>query len=142
PNTQLVVGSVQVNRGIVTSGNTAGDTQVELDLGTVPVGERLTASFLVTINNPLPLGVTQVSNQAQGFSFGVPLGGTDDPSTAVLNDPTVTQVTSSPAGNGYKTVIVFDDADGNHIASAGDTLLYSFEFTNIGNTALSAISAV
>ena len=50
-------------------------------------GVRVRASFLVTINNPLPEGVTQVSNQAQGFSYGYPTGGSDDPGTATLNDP-------------------------------------------------------
>ena len=141
-NTRLVAGSVQISRGTITSGNGAGDTQAAFDLGTIPVGERLTASFLVTINNPLPLGVTQVSNQAQGFSFGFPLGGSDDPSTPVADDPTVTQVTTSPSGNAFKTAALFTDADGNGIPSAGDTLLYAFEFTNTGNTPLSAISTV
>ncbi len=141
-NTTLVVGSVQVNRGTITSGNGAGDTQVAIDIGTVPVGERLTASFLVTIHNPLPLDVTQVSNQAQGFSFGVPIGVSDDPSTPVLYDPTVTQVTSSPIGSAYKTATLYTDADHNGIPSAGDTLLYGFDFTNTGNTPLEAISTV
>ena len=94
PNTTLVVGSVQLSQGTITSGNTTSDTQVAADVGTIAPGVHVTGSFLVTINNPLPEGVTQVSNQAQGFSYGYPTGGSDDPSTAALNDATVTDVTA------------------------------------------------
>ncbi len=89
PNTTLVVGSVQVSQGTVTSGNNPGDTSVAATLGTVPGGGgRVTGSFLVTINNPLPPGVTQVSNQSRGLINGIPRGVSDDPSTAAPNDPT------------------------------------------------------
>src|SRR5690606_6016500 len=72
PNTTLVAGSVQISLGAVTSGNSPGHTEVAADSGTIPAGVRVRGSFLVTINDPLPDGVTQVSNQAQGFTFGVP----------------------------------------------------------------------
>ena len=42
--------------------------------------------------------MTQVSNQAFGFSFGFPTGGTDDPSTPEPNDPTVINVVVPTVG--------------------------------------------
>src|SRR5206468_1980478 len=63
-NTALVVGSVTTTGGTVTSGNTVGDTSVGVDVGTLPGGgASTTISFRMTINTPLPAGVTQVSNQ-------------------------------------------------------------------------------
>ena len=96
----------------------------------------------MTIDNPLPLGVTQVSNQAFGFTFGFPTGGTDDPATLAPNDPTVTQVTNALAGSATKVGSLFVDADGNGVVSPGDTLLYKLDFTNTGNSPLNGISAV
>ncbi len=136
PNTTLVVGSVQVSQGTVTSGNSPGDTSIGVDVGTIPGrGGRVTGSFLATINSPLPPGVTQVANQAQGFVFGFPSGGTDDPTTAAPNDATVTHVTAAPAGSADKTATLFNDADGNTVPSPGDTLLYRIDIVNSGNSA-------
>ena len=56
PNTTLVVGTLQLSQGTITSGNTPGDTEVAADIGTIAPGVRVTGSFLVTINNPLPGG--------------------------------------------------------------------------------------
>jgi large repetitive protein len=75
-NTTLVVGSVQTNAGTVTSGNSVGNTSVGVNIGT-PAADPIavtTISFAVTINSPLPAGVTTVSNQGQvagtNFSTG------------------------------------------------------------------------
>ena len=142
-NTTLVAGSVQASQGTITSGNNPGDTSVAVAIGTIPGrGGRVFGSFLVTINNPLPPGVTQVSNQSRGLVSGVPVSVSDDPSTAAPNDATVTQVTAAPAGTITKTATLLVDADGDGVPSAGDTLLYLFDFTNTGNTAFTGITAV
>lgn len=62
-NTTLTVGSVTTTQGTVTSGNTAGDTTVSVDVGTLSAGGAATITFEVTIDDPLPGGVTEVSNQ-------------------------------------------------------------------------------
>jgi len=137
PNTMLVVGSVRISQGTITSGNNPGDTAIAIDVGTIPGrGGRVTGSFLATINSPLPPGVTQVSNQATGTTFGFPSGATDDPDTPAPRDPTVTQVSAAPAGSANKTATLFTDADGNGVPSPGDTLLYRIDIVNTGNGAV------
>jgi uncharacterized repeat protein (TIGR01451 family) len=63
-NTTLTVGTTSTTQGTVVTGNTAGDTSVSIDVGTLPVSSSVTVTFAVTVDNPLPAGVTEVSNQA------------------------------------------------------------------------------
>jgi len=62
-NTTLTVGTTTTTQGTVTSGNTTGDTTVSVNLGTLSAGGSATITFEVTINDPLPVGVTDISNQ-------------------------------------------------------------------------------
>ncbi len=99
-NTTLIVGSVTTNFGAVTSGNLAGQTSVGVNLGQVPSGANISISFKARVNNPLPAGVTEVSNQGtlshvlahqptlgQCFNtaFSTPLGQEIRPQAASLN---------------------------------------------------------
>src|SRR5262249_18006446 len=61
-----------------------------LTIGTLPAGNSVTITFDVTINSPLPFGVTQVVNQGSisGSNFANVL--TDDPGTAAPADATIT----------------------------------------------------
>jgi len=63
-----------------------------LSIGTLPAGKAITITFDVTINNPIPPGVTQVGNQGtvSGSNFASLL--TDDPDTGAPNDATVTSL--------------------------------------------------
>jgi len=70
-NTALTVGSVTTTQGAVTSGNTVGDTSVSVDLGTLAGGTTATITFEVTIDDPLPTGVTDISNQGLLTGSGV-----------------------------------------------------------------------
>jgi uncharacterized repeat protein (TIGR01451 family) len=70
-NTTLTVGSVTTTQGAVTSGNTAGDSSVSVDLGTLAGSTSATITFEVTINDPLPPGVTEISNQGVLTGSGV-----------------------------------------------------------------------
>ena len=108
--------------------------RVAIAVGTIPGrGGTFTGSFLVTINDPLPAGVTHVSNQGAGdVLHGLLVSVSDDPSTLILQDPTVTQVTRAPAGGATKAATLFTDADGNGFPSAGDTLLYSIRLHQHG----------
>jgi hypothetical protein len=93
PNTALVAGSVTSTAGTVVTGNVGGDTTVSVDVGTVPGGGgTVTITFQVTIDDPFPLGVTQVANQGvfSGDNFAdVP---TDDPGQPGTDDPTTIAV--------------------------------------------------
>ena len=71
PNTTLVNGTVQTSQGMVTSGNTPGDTRVAANVGTLPSGASVDISFRVTIDDPLPAGMTiYLRVQATGTVFG------------------------------------------------------------------------
>ncbi len=133
-NTTLVAGSVATTMGTVTLGNTAGDTQVAVAIGGIPGGGgSVTITFDVTINNPLPAGVTLLSNQGAVDSDQQPTEPTDDPDSPDEDDPTPTPVTSAPIIEASKAVALQNDADNNGAVSPGDTLLYTIVIDNIGN---------
>ncbi len=71
---------------------------VNLNIGTLPAGKSITITFNVQINNSVPSGTTQVSNQGvvSGSNFIDVL--TDDPTVGGTADPTVTpiQATAPP----------------------------------------------
>jgi uncharacterized repeat protein (TIGR01451 family) len=135
PNLALVVGSVQTSHGTVTSGNTAGDTSVVVDVGTIPGGGgSVDISYQGTIAFPVPAGTTQVANQGVVTSNELPDEPTDDPETGPDDDPTVTPVLAAPVLEAEKTDSLRYDADGNGVPSPGDTLLYEVVIDNFGNT--------
>lgn len=96
-NTALVNGSVTTTAGAVTAGNGAGDASVGVDVGSLAAGGgTATITFRVTIDNPLPAGVTQVANQGtvSGDNFMDVM--TDDPTAAGASDPTVVTIGAVP----------------------------------------------
>ncbi|MFK7958154.1 MAG: beta strand repeat-containing protein [Lysobacterales bacterium] len=140
PNVTLVVGSVITSQGNVTMGNTPGDIDVGVNFGDIAGGNTVTLSFDVTINNPLPAGVTSVTNQAVVFSDNTPVEPSDDPDTPDDDDPTETPVTSNPVIEASKTDVLSLDADNNGVASPGDTLTYIVTISNSGNAAAAGIT--
>jgi len=97
-NTSLVVASFRTNLGAITRGNAVGDTQVAITIGDLPAGSSVAISFQVRINNPVPVGVTQVRNQGTVSSTDPRIQDvfTDDPDTPVLDDPTITLLDLTP----------------------------------------------
>jgi uncharacterized repeat protein (TIGR01451 family) len=139
-NTTLVAGSVQTTQGTIERGNSPGDTAVRVSLGALPArGGQATVSFEVTINNPLPAGVSEVANQALISGDNVPPGKSDDPKTPTPDDPTRTPVFVSPAIDSTKSATLIGDVNGNGLVEPGDTLLYLVEIANIGNGAATGV---
>ncbi|MBI2566042.1 MAG: DUF11 domain-containing protein [Candidatus Schekmanbacteria bacterium] len=132
-NTTLVVGSVQTGAGSVTSGNDAGDTGVAVQVGVIPAGSLVQISFLVTINTPLPVGVTHVVNQGVAAGDNIANVPTDDPDTITGQDPTLTPVAATPELAATKTDTLAIDSNGDGLANAGETLLYVVTIQNTGN---------
>ena len=92
-HTNLVNGSVTTTAGTVTTGNGGGDTSVAVSVGTVPgAGGTVTITFQVTIDNPLPGGVTQISCQGTVTGTNFPSIPTDDPATVAEGDATLTPI--------------------------------------------------
>ena len=92
PNTSLVVGTVVASQGTVLRGNTAGDMDVVVELGTLSAGASATVSFEVEVDDPLADGVSQVLNQGLASGANFPDVPTDDPRTLPTDDPTVDDV--------------------------------------------------
>ncbi len=92
-NTTLVVGTVTTTSGTVISGNTGGDTSVEVRYPSI-IGVT-TITFDVVVNDPFPDGVVEISNQASALVtaevFSILSDDPDDPTSST--DPTVTPVT-------------------------------------------------
>jgi hypothetical protein len=61
-----------------------------LVLGTIPAGDSILVYYDVNINNPLPGGTTQLSNQGSVSGGGFTTFLTNDPSTPAANDATIT----------------------------------------------------
>ena len=132
PNSTLVAGSVTTS-GMVTKGNTPGDKSVIVDAGDMIQGAAVTITFIVTVNNPLPFGVTQLSNQGfvSGSNFAV--DPTDDPTDQAYDNPTVTPITAAPLIEAYKRYELTDDVTNDGLPGPGDNLTYFITIANKGN---------
>ena len=140
-NTSLVVGSVKTVPGSVTRGNTVGDNEIVIDLGTIAAkGGSATITFRVKIASPLPAGVHQVSNQGTitGTNFQ-PVMTDNHTNPNNPGDPTITIVTGTPQLSALKASRLLLDPDHTIVAGPGDTLEYTITITNSGDAAESAV---
>jgi uncharacterized repeat protein (TIGR01451 family) len=133
PHTTLLP-TVESSQGRVTTGNSAGDTDVVVALGDLAGnGASATIRFRVQVQNPLPLHVSAVQNQGvvSSSDFGELV--TDDPETTESNDATRTPLRAFAQLHATLTDYLFIDQDGNEVASVGDTLIYRLALQNSGN---------
>ena len=61
--TTLLVGSVSTTLGVVTSGNSVGDTSIVVSLGTIAPSATVTIVFDAEIDLGVPDSVTEINNQ-------------------------------------------------------------------------------
>ncbi len=99
----------------------------------LPAESAITIEFLVTVGNPLPTGVVQVSNQGSVAATNAPTLATDDPSEPGTTDPTVTPVTAQPD-------LTLTKGDGGASATPGGTVAYALGYANAGNQAATGIA--
>ena len=85
--TTLVAGSVTTTQGTVTEGNGSGDSAVAIDVGPLAASASVTITLDVTVDGPIPDGVTEVCNQGT-VTGTLAAVGTDDPDTAGTADAT------------------------------------------------------
>jgi uncharacterized repeat protein (TIGR01451 family) len=138
-NTKLVNGSVRASPGAITGGN-AGVPPVTVNIDVLPSGASVTISFLVTIDKPLPPGVTQLANQGTVNSNELPPVPTNDPTTPQRGDPTTTPVVAQPALSADKTDILFLDTNHSGAPGAGDTLAYLITIANTGYVSATGVT--
>ncbi len=133
--TTLEPGSVQTGQGSVTS-----ETPPQIALGDLAAGASAVVTLRVRVASPFPTSLTAVSNQATVASAELPALLTDDPATPAANDATVTPITAAPQLAASLTASVAVDADGNGVASPGDTLEYRAVVSNSGNRSATGVA--
>jgi uncharacterized repeat protein (TIGR01451 family) len=94
PNTNLIVGSVSTSQGIIASGNTSGDTEINVDLGTLLKGTSATITFDVKVSSVGEGNIISCQGILSGSNFDDILS--DDPDVDGDMDPTLTAVVSIP----------------------------------------------
>ena len=132
-NAPLIATSVTTTLGSVRVGNTLGDTKVQVLVGTIPAGRSMTIRFNARIANPLPIGANDIQNQGvvSGTAFTTLL--TDDPTTPLSDDPTITHVVATPELSVSKFATLATDNNTNGIINANDVVLYRATIRNTGN---------
>lgn len=133
PHTALIENSVTASDGTIISGNSAGDSQVRIDLPSLAPNASVTVRLRVQMKSVLPLGTVSIRNQGLVSSNERPDEPTDDPTTPAPHDPTETIVSTAPFLKVEKTYTMFNDLDGNGQPSAGDILKYTVTVTNLGD---------
>ena len=118
------------------AGGTAGTPPIIASGMTVDAGSRVTVTFTVTVNTPLPAGVDTITNMACVSSAEI--------STPICD--TVTDTVEGPAIELAKTVYLGHDGGAGCPGSEsvtganGADVTYCFEVTNTGNTYLDDIT--
>jgi uncharacterized repeat protein (TIGR01451 family) len=93
-NTTLVAGSVTTSQGVVSAGNGASDTTVAVALGDLAAGGTATVGWDVTVNSPLPPGITEVAAQVATAGGNIPPDESGPPPPPSTPGPTETPVTA------------------------------------------------
>ena len=109
-------------------GNAAGAT-CTLAIGNLAIGASGSATFAVTVSDPVPDGVSEIDNTASIADDGAsgpdasPANNTDDDQTPVTAAPDLT--------------IVKDD--GGATTTTGGTVVYTLDYANVGNQPANAV---
>jgi len=133
--TETVPAHSSFNAGASTAGWTcapngnAGST-CTLAVGNLAVGASGTATFAVTVVNPLPAGIDQLSNTASVLSntASVADDGSNgaDPTPANNSSSDTTPITAAPD-------LTLSKDDGGTSSSAGGVISYTLSYANVGN---------
>jgi large repetitive protein len=132
--TDVVPASTTFNAGASTAGwtcvpdNNAGSS-CTLAIGTVAAGGNGSATFAVTVANPVPAGLGSLSNTATVADDGT--NGTDpNPSNNTSTD--TTPVDAAPD-------LTLDKDDGGVSTTPGSTVAYALTYANAGNQGAAAV---
>ncbi len=122
------------NSATVPSGSTLNTTSPTLDITgiTIPANGQASLSFKVQVVTPIPIGVTQISNQGT-FTYGTTTSQTDGDAVTDGSQATTISVTAGPNFDTSTKTVAFQDKDGNGAVSPGDILTYQIVLSNSGN---------
>ena len=117
--------------------------------GTMRADAGATTANVATIRFDVAIGSNVVDGTIianQGFVNGegqgsgpVPEEPSDDPATAVQNDPTRDVVGNFPLVDAHKTVVLLTDINSNEMADPGDDLRYTIVISNLGAAAANGV---
>ncbi|HKP89478.1 MAG TPA: RHS repeat-associated core domain-containing protein [Thermoleophilaceae bacterium] len=141
-HTRLVTGSVTSSAGAVEKGNTAGETSLRVVIESMRQGGEAQIKFRAKVDDALPAGVDRVVNRAAVVSNETSGAFSDDPSEPGSADPTVTELTPVPRLSASKTDSLAVDADGNGVASPGDTIRYQVHVANTSGGGATGVKLV
>lgn len=132
----LQTGSVSASAGgTIVSGNTPGNSSIQVDYALLPSGTVATISYDVQIPLPYPDGMTaaeQLVNQAIASSTELAPVLSDDPATTTTSDATVVPVLADP-------VMRIEKSDNLIFGLPGDTIVYNIQYGNAGNQNASGV---
>ncbi|MBK8046779.1 MAG: DUF11 domain-containing protein [Anaerolineales bacterium] len=131
------------NSATVPSGSTLNTTSPTLDVTgiTVPANGQATVTFKVQVDNPIPAGITQISNQG-GYTYGAITALTDGDAVTSGYQATVIGVTAGPNFDTSTKTVTYEDLDLSGAVSPGDRLTYHVVLPNTGNQNSPATSFV
>jgi uncharacterized repeat protein (TIGR01451 family) len=102
---------------------------------TIPAGQSVALTVVVTVNTPLPANVTQIGNLAYQTG-GAP------PDCTLQPRPANCAVSPVPAAGAVTLVKTVADANGNGLADPGETLNYTITLTNSGGQDVSGYGVI
>lgn len=129
-NTTLVVNSVSTNRGVIISGQQAGESSVAVVIGSLAVGESASITYRTTIKSSLAPRTMLLSNQSQVTADNLANRISDDPTTLKIDDATETLLTNDAKIQFYSRGDLLNDADRDGTISTGDILRYQIDIAN------------
>ena len=112
-----------------TPDGSAGST-CTFDVGDLAAGDSGTATFTVTVDNPVAAGTEEIDNTA---SIDDDEDNGDDPNPDDNEASDTTPIDAEPDVSATKTDALVIDADGNGDVNPGDTMEYTIVITNSGN---------
>jgi uncharacterized repeat protein (TIGR01451 family) len=108
----------------------ADDPPIEIQIGDLPPGKKVTIIFEATVTDTLPAGVTQVSNHALITGTNIADQFSDDPDTPAVDDATVTHINLDADLGIVK-------GDGQTEVIPGAEITYTIVVTNAGPSSVS-----
>jgi uncharacterized repeat protein (TIGR01451 family) len=120
-HTALEAGTVQTSQGTLVA-----EDPVTVELGQVEAGAEATVTFRVRLEEPFPLELLAVANQAQVESAELDPVPSDDPDTADEGDPTATEVFIVPQ-------VSIDDVTVDEAAGAGSGAVFTVSLSEPSN---------